>query len=71
MLCQGSSRRLVIESGLKYWVSLRQTGIIGANESNEDAIMFHNCFDNVLEYCLDRDSAIAMKICVHTAMIKP
>ena len=27
----------------------------------EDAIMFHNCFDNVLEYCSDRDSARAMK----------
>lgn len=23
--------------------------------------MFHNCFDNVLEYCSDRDSARAMK----------
>lgn len=54
--------RLVIESGLKYWVSLRQTGIIGkAMASIEDAIMFHNCFDNVLEYCSDRDSAWAMK----------
>lgn len=57
-----ASERLVIESGLKYWVSLRQTGIIGrAMAEIEDAIMFHNCFDNVLEYCSDRDSARAMK----------
>jgi len=46
------AERLVIESSLKYWVSLRQTGIIGrAMAEIEDAIMFHNCFDNVLEYC--------------------
>ena len=57
-----AAERLVIESGLKYWVSLRQTGIIGKAMSEiEDAIMFHNCFDNVLEYCSDRDSARAMR----------
>ena len=57
-----AAERLVIESGLKHWVSLRQTGIIGKAMSEiEDAIMFHNCFDNVLEYCSDRDSARAMK----------
>lgn len=57
-----AAERIVIESGLKYWVSLRQTGIIGKAMSEiEDAIMFHNCFDNVLEYCSDRDSARAMK----------
>lgn len=57
-----AAERLVIESGLKYWVSLRQTGIIGKAMSEiNDAILFHNCFDNVLEYCSDRDSARAMK----------
>lgn len=57
-----ASERLVIESGLKYWVSLRQTGIIGSAMSRiNDAIMLHNCFDNVLEFCSDRDSARAMK----------
>ena len=57
-----AAERLVIESGLKYWVSLRQTGIIGKAMSKiNDAIMFHNCFDNVVEYCSDRDSARAMK----------
>lgn len=63
------AERLVIESGLKYWVSLRQTGIIGKPMASiEDAIMFHNCLDNVLEYCSDRDSARAMKICVPFSM---
>lgn len=53
-----ASERHVIESGLPYWVSLRQTGIIGRRMAEiEDAIMFHNCLDNVLEYASDRDSA--------------
>jgi nucleoside-diphosphate-sugar epimerase len=57
-----AAERFLIESGLKYWVSLRQTGIMGKALSEvEDAILFHNCFDNVLEYCSDRDSARAMK----------
>ncbi len=57
-----AAERLVIESGLKYWVSLRQTGIIGPKMSEiDDAIMFHNCLDNVLEYVSDRDSAVLLK----------
>lgn len=57
-----AAERYLIESGLKYWVSLRQTGIIGPAMSKiKDAIMFHNCFDNVLEYISDRDSGILMK----------
>lgn len=56
-----AAERLVIESGLKYWVSLRQTGIIGKAMSEiNDAIMFHNCFDNVLEYVSDRDSGVML-----------
>lgn len=52
-----AAERYVIESGLKYWVSLRQTGIMGpAMAKITDAIMFHNCLDNVLEYVSDRDS---------------
>lgn len=52
-----AAERLLIESGLKYWVSLRQTGIMGPAMSRiRDAIMFHNCLDNVLEYVSDRDS---------------
>lgn len=52
-----AAERIVIESGLRRWVSLRQTGIMGPGMSKiQDAIMFHNCFDNVLEYITDRDS---------------
>lgn len=57
-----ASERAVIESGLKYWVSLRQTGIIGPAMSKiNDAIMFHNCLDNVLEYVSDRDSGTMLQ----------
>jgi nucleoside-diphosphate-sugar epimerase len=56
-----AAERLLIESGLKYWVSLRQTGIIGPAMSRiKDAIMFHNCLDNVLEYVSDKDSGILL-----------
>lgn len=56
-----AAERYVIESGLKYWVSLRQTGIIGpAMAKIRDSIQFHNCLDNVLEYASDRDSGRAM-----------
>ena len=57
-----AAERYVIESGLKYWVSLRQTGIIGpAMADIEDAIMFHQGLDNVLEYASDRDSAVMLR----------
>jgi len=56
-----AAERLLIESGLKYWVSLRQTGIIGPAMCRvKDAIMFHNCLDNVLEYVSDRDSGVLL-----------
>ena len=57
-----AAERYVIESDLNYWVSLRQTGIIGpAMARIRDAIQFHNCLDNVLEYVSDRDSGRAMR----------
>ncbi|WP_242964950.1 NAD-dependent epimerase/dehydratase family protein [Scatolibacter rhodanostii] len=57
-----AAERHVVESELPYWVSLRQTGIMGpAMASIEDAIMFHNCLDNVLEYVSDKDSAILLR----------
>lgn len=64
-----AAERYVIESGLKYWVSLRQTGIIGpAMAKIRDAIQFHNCMDNVLEYVSDRDSGRMMKhLCAYMA----
>ncbi len=52
-----AAERLLIESGLAYWVSLRQTGIMGPAMSRiRDAIIFHNGLNNVLEYVSDRDS---------------
>lgn len=57
-----AAERYVIESGLRCWVSLRQTGIIGpAMAKIRDAIQFHNCLDNVLEYASDRDSGRLMR----------
>ncbi len=57
-----AAERCIIESGLPYWVSLRQTGILGPNMSGtDDPIMFHNCLDNVLEYVSDRDSAVMLQ----------
>jgi len=56
-----AAERYVIESPLRYWASLRQTGIIGpAMAKIRDAIQFHNCLDNVLEYVSDRDSGTMM-----------
>jgi len=52
-----AAERIVIESGLTYWVSLRQTGIMGPAMSKiNDPILFHNGLYNVLEYVSDRDS---------------
>ena len=57
-----AAERYIIESGIKYWTSLRQTGIIGpAMADIEDAIMFHQGLDNVLEYASDRDSAVLLR----------
>jgi nucleoside-diphosphate-sugar epimerase len=54
--------RCVVESGLPYWTSLRQTGIMGpAMADIEDPIMFHQGLDNVLEYASDRDSATLLR----------
>lgn len=64
-----AAERYLIESGLSYWASLRQTGIMGpAMASIEDAIMFHNCLDNVLEYVSDRDSGrLVAHLCQYVA----
>lgn len=57
-----AAERAVIESGLKYWVSLRQTGILSKKMAAiEDSIMFHNCLDNVLEYVTDKDSGVLLR----------
>lgn len=56
-----AAERALVESKLKYWVSLRQTGITGEKMSNiSDPIMFHNSLNNVLEYVSDRDSGVML-----------
>lgn len=51
------AERLVIESGLKYWVSLRQTGILHYKLlSIMEGIMFHQPLNNVLEWISEEDS---------------
>ena len=64
-----AAERLLIESGLRNWVSLRQTGIIGpAMTRIRDPIMFHNGLNNVLEYVSDRDSGILLSnLCLYHA----
>lgn len=54
-----ASERAVIESGLKKWVSLRQTGIL-PTKSSTDPIMFHQPLDNVLEWVTAYESGILM-----------
>ena|SRR5690625_5136995 len=56
-----AAERHLIESGLTHWVSLRQTGIIGPDMTKiRDAILFHNVFNNALEYVSDRDSGLML-----------
>lgn len=52
-----AAERLIIESGLRYWVSLRQTGILYDDLVNmRDGIMFHQPLNNVLEWVTENDS---------------
>lgn len=51
------AEREVIEAGLKYWVSLRQTGILYPELlDNLDPIMFHQPLNGVLEWVTAEDS---------------
>ncbi|ULT58739.1 NAD(P)-dependent oxidoreductase [Neobacillus drentensis] len=51
------AEREVIESGLKYWVSLRQTGVLYSGLLNHlDPIMFHEPVNGVFEWATARDS---------------
>lgn len=54
-----ASERAVAESGLKKWVSLRQTGILPA-KSVEDPIVFHQPVNNVLEWVTAIESGILL-----------
>jgi nucleoside-diphosphate-sugar epimerase len=51
------AERAVIESGLKYWVSLRQTGVLYSGILNGmDPIMFHEPINGVFEWVTASDS---------------
>ena len=57
-----AAERHLVESGIRHWTVLRQTGIMGPVMAEiEDPIMFHNGLDNVLEYASDRDSGIMLR----------
>lgn len=63
-----AAERLIIESGIKHWVSLRQTGIMSPKMASiKDPIQFHNPYNGILEYVSDRDSARLLKnLCIKT-----
>lgn len=56
------AERLIAESGLRYWVSLRQTGILHKGLVNKatDPISFHVPLKGVLEWATVEDSARLM-----------
>lgn len=57
-----ASERYLIESPLKYWAILRQTGIISPFMlSQRSSLIFHQPLNNALEYISNRDSARLMK----------
>lgn len=60
------AERKIIESGLKYWVSLRQTGILHYGLlDTRDGIIFHQPLNNVLEWITEDDSGrLLANICV-------
>lgn len=54
-----AAERAVIESGIKHWVSLRQTGIMSMKEfSLNEGIAFHQPLNNVLEWVTAHDSGL-------------
>ncbi|EOS38366.1 hypothetical protein C808_02567 [Lachnospiraceae bacterium M18-1] len=55
------SEMAVYESGLKHWVSIRQTGQHPSNEGGgEEPIIFHQPANNVLEWSTSIESGICM-----------
>ena len=56
------AEREVAESGLKFWVSLRQTGIMHKGLlSVRDGIIFHQPLNNCMEWISDEDSATMLE----------
>ncbi len=63
--CKIAGERAVIESGLKYWVSLRQTYIaIPDTMSLQDPIMFHQPLDTFIELNTSRDAGRGLVNCL-------
>jgi hypothetical protein len=63
--CKIAGERSVIESGLKYWVSLRQTYIaIPDAMSLMDPIMFHQPLDTCIEFNTSRDAGRGLVNCL-------
>ncbi len=63
--CKIAGERAVIESGLKYWVSLRQTYIaIPDAMSLMDPIMFHQPLDTCIEMNTSRDAGRGLVNCL-------
>lgn len=55
------AEREVIESGLKYWVSLRQTGVLYTEMfGKSDPIMFHQPINGVLEWVTAEESGVLL-----------
>lgn len=59
------AERILADSGLRYWVSLRQTGILYPDIlKNLDPIMFHVPINGVLEWATVEDSGrVCAKVC--------
>ena len=55
------AERVIVESGIKHWVSMRQSGILYPSIlKNMDPIMFHVVINGVLEWCTVEDSGRLM-----------
>jgi nucleoside-diphosphate-sugar epimerase len=54
-----AAERVVAESGLKYWVSCRQT-YIATTELQQDPIMFHQPINTCIELCTDHDAGLLL-----------
>lgn len=58
------AERHIIESGLRYWVSLRQSGILYDNfmmNNMHDGLMFHTCWNTPIEWATARSSGLMAK----------
>jgi nucleoside-diphosphate-sugar epimerase len=67
-LSKTMAERIIIDSGLRNWVSLRQTGIARmATAESLDPIMFHTTLEGVLEWITPGDSGrLLTQVCGET-----